>query len=85
LIQAKIKNLIGLVLAERITPFGQAGRIANENADLFDLFLSEIECKQFDSRFFAIGRPPNDANEFVEIRECNQITFESLGAFFGFL
>src|SRR5207302_6035956 len=54
LIQTKIENLIGLMLAERVTAFCETCRIANENADLLDLFFGEFESEQFDSRFLAI-------------------------------
>src|SRR5207253_1451499 len=39
LIQAKIENLVRLVLTEGVTPIRQARGIANQNADLLDLLL----------------------------------------------
>jgi len=51
---------------------------------LLDLPFREIERQQFDARFFAISGSANDPNEFVEIRKRDEITFQSLGAFFGF-
>ena len=55
LIQTEIENLVGLMLTEGVTAIGQARGIANEDADLLDLLFGELECEQFDSRFFAIG------------------------------
>src|SRR5205814_10396049 len=68
LIQTQIENLSGLVLAARVTTFGQARGVANQNADLFDLSFREIECEQCDPGFLAIRRSANDPNEFVEVR-----------------
>ena len=45
---------------------------------------SEFEREQFDPRFVAIGRSANDADEFIEVRQRDQITFESFRALFGF-
>ena len=50
---------------------------------MFDLAFGKFECEQFHSRFIAIGRSADDANEFIEIRERNEITFERFGALFG--
>ncbi len=61
----------------------QARRIANEDADLLDLLFGELEREKFDSCFFAIGWSANDTNKFVQIRECDEITLESLRPFFG--
>ena len=44
----------------------------------------KFESEQFDSRFVAIGRSANDADEFVEVRERDEVAFERLGAFLGF-
>src|SRR5436190_24167661 len=63
LIQAKIENLVRLVLTEGVTPIRQARGIANQNADLLNLLFGELEREQFDSRLFAIGRSANDPNE----------------------
>src|SRR6266480_2042381 len=82
LIQAEIENVVGLLLAECIPPIGQARRIANQNPDLFHLTLCEFECEQFYPRFVTIGRPANDAEKFIEIRERNEITFKRLSALF---
>ena len=43
----------------------------------------EFEGEQFDSRFLAVGRTANDANEFVEVGERDEITFEHFGALLG--
>ena len=45
--------------------------------------LREFECEQFDPRFVAIRRSANDANEFVEVRQRDEITFQRLGALLG--
>src|SRR5438876_5967616 len=45
----------------------------------------EIESEQLDLRFIAIGRTPNDANEFVEISKSDEKTFQHLRPFLGFL
>ena len=84
LIKAQIKNLIRLMFAESITAIREARFVANQDADLFDLPAGEFEGQQFDSRFFAIGRAANDANKFVQVRERDEVTFERLGALFGF-
>src|SRR5262249_44582063 len=84
LIQAKIENLVGLMFAERVTAFGKTRRIANQNSNLLNLPLREIEREQFHARFLAIGRSANDADELVEIRERDEITFKRFGALFGF-
>ena len=42
--------------------------------------LSEIERQQFDPRFVAIGRSANDADEFVEVCQRDEIAFESFRA-----
>ena len=51
-------------------------------ADLFDLALGKIEGQKFDSRFFAISRSANDANELVQVRQRDQIALERFRAFF---
>src|SRR6266566_4655488 len=62
----------------------QARGIADENADLLDLLFGKLEREQLDSGLVAIGRSANDADEFVEVGERDEITFEGFGAFFGF-
>ena len=84
LIQTQIENLVGLMFAEGVAAFDQARFVANQNADLLDLLSREFESEQFDSRFIAIGRAANDADEFIEIRQRDEITFERLRAFLGF-
>src|SRR5438093_321986 len=84
LIQTKIENLIGLVFAEGVAAFRQARGIADENADLLDLLFGKLEREELDSGLIAIGRSANDADEFVEVGERDEITFEGFGAFFGF-
>ena len=84
LIQAQIENLVCLVFAESVAAFGQSRFVANENADLLDLFSREFESEQFNSRFIAIGRSADDADEFIEIRQGDEITFERFGAFLRF-
>ena len=49
---------------------------------MLDLSFGEFECEQFHARFVAIGRSANDADEFVEIRQRDQITFERFRALF---
>ena len=80
LIEAQIENLIDLMFAERVTAFGQPRFVANEDADLLDLFPGEFEREQFDSRFVAVRRAANDADEFIEVRQRDEITFERFGA-----
>ena len=84
LIQAKIENLVGLMFAEGVAAFDQARFVADENADLLDLFSGEFESEQFDARFFAVGRTADDADELVEICQRDEITFERFGALLGF-
>ena len=84
LIKAQIENLVRLMFAESVTTIGQARFVANENADFLDLFPGELEGEQFHARFLAIGRSADDADEFIEIRQRDEITFERLGALFGF-
>ena len=72
------------MFAEGVAAFGQARFVPNQDADLFDLFSGEFEGEQFNSRFLAIGRSANDADEFIEIRQGNQITFKRFGALLGF-
>ena len=43
----------------------------------------KFEREQFHSRFVAIGRSADDADEFIEVRERDEITFERFGALFG--
>ena len=44
----------------------------------------EFEGEQFHSRFVAIGRSADDADEFIEIGQRDEITFERFGALLGF-
>ena len=84
LIQAQIENLVCLVFAEGVAAFDQARFVANEDADLLDLLSREFEREQFHSRFVAIGRTADDADELIEIRQRDEITFERFGALLGF-
>ena len=84
LIKAKIENLVRLMFAESVTTIGQARFVANQDADLFDLPAGEFEGQQFDARFVAIGRTANDADEFIQIRQRDEITFERLRALLRF-
>ena len=84
LIQAQIENLVGLVFAESVAAFDQARFVANQNADLLDLSSREFEGEQFDSRFVAIGRTADDADEFIEVGQRDEITFERFGALLRF-
>ena len=84
LIEAQIEDLIGLMFAESVTAVGQPRFVANQDADLLDLFPGELEREQFDPRFFAIGRSANDADEFIEVRQRDEVTFERFRALLGF-
>ena len=84
LIEAQLENLIRLMFAESVAAFREARFVSNQDADLLDLAASEFEGEQFDARFIAIRRAANNADEFVEIRERDEVTFERLGALFGF-
>ena len=84
LVEAQLENLIRLMFAESVATFCEARFVANQDADLLDLAASEFEGEQFDARFIAIRRAANDADEFIEIRERDEVTFERLGALFGF-
>ena len=42
------------MFAKCVAAIRQARRIANENAELFDLAFRKLECEQFYSRFVAI-------------------------------
>src|SRR5438309_10537761 len=55
LIQAQIKDLIGLMFAKGITTIDQTGFVTNQDADLFDLALGKFKGKQFDARFISIS------------------------------
>src|SRR5947207_13256626 len=70
------------MLTEGITAFREALFIANQKTDPFDLPAGEFEGEQFYPCFIAIGRPTDDANEFIEISERDEITFERLRALF---
>ena len=83
LIQTQVQDFVCLLFAERVAAIGEARRIANENAELFDLAFRKFECEQFHSRFVAISRSANNAQEFIEISERNEITFQCFGALFG--
>src|SRR5579884_1167877 len=80
LIEAKVENFVGLLFAEGVAAFYEPRRAANDDADLFHLSLGEIECEQFHPRFLAVGRLANDADEFIQVFECDQITFQRFGA-----
>ncbi len=82
LIKAKIENLIRLMLAKSVAAFHQSRRVADNDADLLDLPFRKFKGEQFDARLVAVGRSTNDPNEFVEIFERNQVTFERFGALF---
>src|SRR3979411_196789 len=84
LIEAKLENLIGLVLAKRVTPIYQAGFVANKNADLLDLFSGKLVGEQLHARLIAIGRSANNANEVIEVGQRDEITFQRFGPFFRF-
>ena len=84
LVKTQIENLVGLMFAERVTAFDQPGLVANQDADLLDLFSGELEREQFDPRFIAVGRSANDPDELIEVRQRDEITFERLGALLGF-
>src|SRR5207247_4744884 len=84
LLQAQVENLVGLLFAERITAFSQPRRTTNNDPDLLDLSFRELECEKFHSGLVAICRFANDADEFVEIPQRNQITFQRFSALFGF-
>ena len=84
MVEAQLENLIRLMFAEGVATFCEARFVSNQDADLFDLAASEFEGQQFDARFFAIRRAANNANEFIEVRERDEVTFERLGALFGF-
>ena len=83
LIKAEIENLIRLVLAEGVTAIDEPRFVANQDADLFDLLSGEFEGEQFDPRFVAIGGTADDADEFIEIRQRDEITFQRFGAILG--
>ena len=51
---------------------------------MFDLAFRKIESEQFHTRFISVGRSANDANEFIEIGQRNEVTFECFRAFLGF-
>src|SRR5437870_13865753 len=72
------------MFAEGVAPFRQPRFVANENTDLFDLSFGKIEGEKFDARFFAIGRPANNTNELIEVRQRDQVTFQRLCTFFCF-
>ena len=46
--------------------------------------FGEIEGEKFNARFLAIGRPADDANELIQVRQRDQIAFERLRALFRF-
>src|SRR5262249_43190196 len=83
LLKAQIENFGRLLFAKSVTPIGPARRISNQDADLLDLTFGELERQEFYSGFVAIGRSANNAQEFIEVGERNQITFERFGALFG--
>ena len=51
---------------------------------LLDLLPRELEREQFHPRFVAVRRTADDADELVEIRQRDEITFERFGALLGF-
>ena len=55
LIQTQVQDFVRLLFAECIAAIGEARRIANEDAELFDLAFRKFECEQFHSRFVAIS------------------------------
>ncbi len=83
LIEAQIEDLVGLVFAESVTALDEARFVADQDADLLDLPPGELEGEQLDPRFFAIRRTADDADEFVEIRQRDEIAFERLRAVLG--
>ena len=84
LIKAEIEDLVRLMFAESVTAFDEARFVADANPDLLDLFPAEFKREQFHACFFAVGRAANDADELIQIRERDEITFERFGAVFGF-
>ena len=84
LIQAKIEDLVGLVFAEGVAAIRQARLDCESECRSARPVFGEFEGEQFHSRFVAIGRSANDADEFIEIRQRDEITFERFGALLRF-
>ncbi len=85
LIQTQFQNRVHLPLGQRVTARVEPRFAADQNAPALDLFLRPLEREQFHARFLARFGFADDGDEFVEVRQRDEITFEQLGAFFGFL
>ncbi len=83
LVKAQFQDGVGLGFAEGIAPAGQARLAADDDADLFDLLPGEIEGKQLDFGLFAVGGLADDADEFIEIGQGDEVAFQSFGALLG--
>ena len=83
MIEPKVEDGVDLRLAERIAPAAQARFVANLQAEALHLRLRELEGEQFDFCFLAIVGTADEANEFIQIGERDQITFQDFSAFFG--
>ncbi len=85
LIQAKLENRISLGLAECIPAIGQPRLAANEDSDFLHLRPREIESQQFDPRLVPAFGVANDFDEFIQMRQRDQVSLKGLGARLGIL
>ena len=83
LVEAQVEDGVDLRFAEGIAAVGQAIFIADENAKALDLDAGEIKSQQFDARLFAVGGLADDADEFVQVGQGDQVAVEGFGAFLG--
>ena len=68
MIEPKIENLVGLMFTEYVAAIDQSCFVTNANTDLLDRGSRKLVCKEFDSRFFAVGGRTDNLDEIVQIR-----------------
>ena len=83
LVEAQVQNGVGLGLAEGIAPAGQARFAADDHADLLDLLAGEIEGQQLDFGLLAVAGLADDADEFIQIGQRDEVAFQRFGALLG--
>ena len=69
---------------KRVTAVGQPRFVADENAELLDLRARQLEsASSLHLGLVAVARTADDADEFIEVRQRDEVAFERLGALLG--
>ena len=82
LVEAQFEDGVDLRFAERIAAAGQPRFAADEHAELLHLGAGEIEGQQLDLGLLAVGGVADDADEFVQVGEGDEIAFQHFRALF---